>query len=165
MPETTRNARMERLYCSFWLGDCQFGVPAHLIREVRTTAVLTPIPGAPPAVCGYVNLRGQLYLVLDPRALWIGRTDGAHPNGHLIVFKEAAGESFAVQTDSVGDIVAIDDEQISVPTIHRETGAPAESEPQCDRLVTGIARLDDALVTLVDPSELLSAVFRGNDET
>ncbi len=148
------------LYCSFWVGERQFGVPVLLVKEVHAATAITPIPGAPPAVRGYVNLRGNLYLVLDPGELLTGDSAAVAVNGDFIVFKAEAGETFAIQTDRVGDIVAIYGEQIDVPKA--ESGRSSEGQRGGERLITGHAKLDHTLMTLVEPRELLSAVFQGS---
>ena len=145
------------LYCTFWIRHRQFGVPVLMIKEVHGPTTTTPIPRAPRAVRGYVNLRGNLYLLIDAGELLTGDDVPVAPDGDFIVFKAAAGENFAIQTERVGDILAIRGEQIALPT----TEAVQSSEPQrgSDRLIVGYAKLDHTLLTLVDPGELLSAVF------
>ena len=145
------------LYCTFWIRQRQFGVPVLMIKEVHGPTATTPIPGTPRAVRGYVNLRGNLYLLIDAGELLAGDGAPIAPDGDFIVFKAAAGENFALQTERMGDILAIRGEQIALPT----TEAVHSSEPprSSDRLIVGYAKLDHTLLTLLEPSELLSAVF------
>jgi chemotaxis signal transduction protein len=145
------------LYCTFWIGERQFGVPALLVKEVHAPTATTPIPGAPRAVRGYVNLRGNLYLLLDPGELLTADSAPVAADGDFIVFKAAAGENFAIQTDRVGDIVAVRGDQVAVPKT--EAGQLSERQRAAERLIVGHAKLDHTLLTLVDPRELLSAVF------
>ena len=142
------------LYCTFWIGERQFGVPAVLVKEVHAPTATTPIPGTPPAVRGYVNLRGNLYLLVDPGELLTGDARPAAADGDFIVFKATAGENFAIQTDRVGDIVAVRGEQIAMPK-----AAQARAQHGTERLIVGHAKLEHTLLTLVEPCELLAAVF------
>ena len=145
------------LYCSFWVGKRQFGVPVLLVKEVHAPTATTPIPGTPPAVRGYVNLRGNLYLLIDPDELLTGDAKPVAADGDLIVFKATAGENFAIQTDRVGDIVAVRGEQIAVP---KTDAGQASGRQRCtESLIIGHAKLDHTLLTLVEPRELLAAVF------
>ena len=112
---------------------------------------------------GYVNLRGNLYLVLDPRELLTGEPAATVSDGAFIVFKATAGETFAIQTDSVENIVPISSDQIDVPKT--ETRRLSDKEDHGQRLVTGHAKLDGGLMTLIEPRELLSAVFHGSHAT
>ena len=145
------------LYCTFWIGERQFGVPALLVKEVHAPTATTPIPGTPSAVRGYVNLRGNLYLLIDPGELLTGDAKPVAADGDFIVFKATAGENLAIQTDRVGDIVAVRDEQIAVP---KTDAGQASGRQRCtERLLIGHAKLEHTLLTLVEPRELLAAVF------
>ena len=150
-------------YCGFRVGKRKFGVPVFLIKEVQAPTPIAPVPGAPPAVRGYVNLRGNLYLVLDPRELLTGESSNVAEDGHFIVFNALAGEAFAIQTDGVEDIVSIGEDQIDVP--NAETRRLTDGNGQLQPLVTGHAKLEDGLMTLVEPRQLLSAVFHGSPTT
>jgi purine-binding chemotaxis protein CheW len=149
-----------RLHCTFWLQQRWFGVPADLVREVHAPAGITPIPGAPRSVAGYVNLRGQLFLVLDAGSLLTGITGKQPPGGHLIVFKSTAGEAFAIQAGEVGDIVAVHPDQVDVPKTYVVDGAASdETAREPASIVVGHARLDRALLILIDPKRLLTAAM------
>ncbi len=156
----TKDSPDIRLYCSFWLGEHWFGIDALSVREVSAQAVFTPIPFAPASVRGFVNLRGQLYLVLNMRGLLGMLPSASATEGHLIVFKPTAGESFAVYVDRIGDIVEVRDGQIDRP---RENGgeleALASSEPPAAGLTSGVVKLDSGLMTIVDPRRFLPALL------
>src|SRR4051812_35810408 len=145
------------LYCGFRLGERQFGVPVSLVKEVHEPMSITPIPRAPRDLRGYANLRGNLYLVLDPRELLTGESAQAKQGGHLIVFKASAGEDFAIQTDGVEDILRIGADQIDVPKA--DARRTADDNGHWQRLITGHAKLDEGLMTIIEPRELLDVVF------
>jgi purine-binding chemotaxis protein CheW len=162
MNEPVRNSPDARLYCSFWLGDHWFGIDALSVREVSTQTAFTPIPLAPAAVRGYVNLRGQLHLALDMRELLGMPSAGCRSDGHLIVFKQTIGDSFAVYVDRIGDIVAVRESQIDRPKDDEgEPDAPASAEPRSTGLISGVAKLDTGLMTVVDPRRFLPALAQG----
>lgn len=152
--ETTADAV---LYCGFRLGQRRFGVPVSLVAEVHAPMAIAPIPRSPRDLRGYVNLRGNLYLVLDPRELLTGESAHAAQGGHLIVFKNAAGENFAIQTDGVEDILQIRDDQIDEPKA--DAMRTAGENDRWQRPITGHAKLDEGMMTLVEPRELLDVVF------
>lgn len=148
-PATTNSST---LYCTFTAGGHRFGVPAQMVREVHAATAITPIPGTPRAVLGYANLRGHIYLVLNAGRM-LARVD-VTPSSEtqLVVFKPEAGESFALETGVIGEMTAIAPHQIDVPK--SADGAPGEMP-----CVTGHAKLDCELVTLIDPRQLLAAAF------
>lgn len=51
------------------LGSVRYGIELTDVREVVPDPLLTPVPGAPPAVLGVANLRGEVVPVLDTAAL------------------------------------------------------------------------------------------------
>jgi len=147
------------LYCSFWLGEHCFGVPSTSVSQVHAPVPLTFIPGAPTPVQGYVNLRGQLYLVLDPGELLLKRPQPVGQEAELIVFRASMGEAFAIAVERVGDMLAI-----LGPQIHTPGGRAGDVDLSSDArltesLIVGHARLDTLLVTLVEPRKLLPAAF------
>lgn len=140
------------LYCTFGAGGHRFGVPAQLVREVHAATAITPIPGAPPAVLGYANLRGRLYLVVHAHLLLAPGEATPEAETQLVVFKPEAGESFALETGAIGEMVAIAPHQIDVP----QQNETAQGTTSC---VIGYAKLDHELITLIDPRHLLTAAF------
>jgi purine-binding chemotaxis protein CheW len=51
------------------IGEDRYGIELTDVREVVPEPRLTPVPGAPPAVLGVVNLRGEVVPVLDTAQL------------------------------------------------------------------------------------------------
>jgi purine-binding chemotaxis protein CheW len=60
--------------CTFHIGPFYFGIPVEAVQEVLRGQTLTPVPLAPPAVKGLLNLRGDIVTVLD-----LSETLGGHP--------------------------------------------------------------------------------------
>lgn len=159
MLEPAQLTSLANLYCTFWLeGQC-FGIPSSTVSEVHAPVPLTPIPGAPAAVRGYVNLRGQLYLVLDPAELLLGRPQPAQATHELIVFQAQVGEAFAIAVERVGDMLPISHEQIHVPRPRTDDVDLSNDEFRAARLIVGHATLEAQLVVLVEAKELLPAAF------
>jgi purine-binding chemotaxis protein CheW len=164
MNEPSTDSPDRKLFCSFWLGEQWFGIDALLVKEVSAQAAFTPIPLAPAAVRGYVNLRGQLYLALDMRGLLGLPAASPQTEGHLIVFKPAAGESFAVYVDRIGHIVEVEEGQIDQPKDEDgESGTLISFELRFAGLISGVAKLDTGLMTVVDPHRFLPALLHGTN--
>ena len=139
------------IYCTFWLDQHCFGIPSWTIREIHRAVPLTPVPGTAERICGYVNLRGQLYLVLNPDGLLLDQVTVRKEARDLIVFRQEIGESFAIEVDGIGDITPIGDDQYHVQITDQSSGAHFEPPSARQGLVTGHATLTHQLVTLVDP--------------
>lgn len=149
----------EELYCSFRVDEHWFAVPAALVREVHVQPPITPTPGAPRTVAGYVNLRGHLFLVLNANELLLGRSGDVHDEAYLVVFKAAAGDSFALRTGPMGEMRTIRRDDIDLPVAPLVGERHATPHEDVRAYLIGHAKLDSALMTLIEPRKLLSAAF------
>ncbi|MFL5803246.1 MAG: chemotaxis protein CheW [Roseiflexaceae bacterium] len=57
------------LIVTFQIAHQQYGLPLHVVIEIVRLPALVTLAGAPPTLCGLLNLRGQYVPVLDGRAL------------------------------------------------------------------------------------------------
>jgi purine-binding chemotaxis protein CheW len=146
-------------YCTFVLAGLWFGVRAELVSEVHVQFPLTSIPGAPAAVRGYVNLRGQLHLVLSGRRLLLNDSDRGPADGSLVVFQSTLDEAFALEVDQAGDVVEVSSPMIDAPQPPGGSGGSESFRNVRSALISGYAKLDSCLVTLIDPRRLLWAAF------
>lgn len=66
-------------------GEC-YGLPVEGVREIVKELNITPVPGAPPAVEGVINLRGEILAVINlKKALGIEAVAGAGMERRIIV--------------------------------------------------------------------------------
>jgi purine-binding chemotaxis protein CheW len=141
---------------TFRLGEALFGFDVRLVQSVNVLPPLTPVPQAPPAVRGCVNLRGQIHLVVDLKCLLgLGSTEPG-PATRLVVFKPALGDPFGVLVDRVGDVVALPADCVS-------QGRRAEGDADGTdhgELVAGIGKLEEELLVVLDAGRLLAALGR-----
>jgi purine-binding chemotaxis protein CheW len=140
------------LYCTFRLAGRLFGVNVLDVKEISAATTFTTIPHAPPEVCGYVSLRGQIHLLLDLRQmLGLERAELTHAS-RLVLFKPSIGDAFGVLVDTVGDIIRLGGDQI-------EPRAPADGQEGGD-LLAGVGELEDELVILLEPRRFLPGLQR-----
>ncbi len=78
-----------------------YAVPMSDVREVVTGPLLTPLPGAPDAVAGLLNVRGEVIPVVDGHAL-VGavRHAGGHDRRSAVVVDTRLG-AVAIVFDGV----------------------------------------------------------------
>jgi purine-binding chemotaxis protein CheW len=146
-------------FCTFRLADRLFGFDVFAVKEVNTQTALTPVPHAPAAVRGYVNLRGNIALVLDMRLLLGLGASEVSAESRLIVFKPSVGDSFGVLVDQIGDFVTLSAE--SIENKLPDELSQAEETPaarQAGELVKGVGKLATELLIILDPYKLLKAV-------
>lgn len=139
--------------CTFQVAGRMFGVDILDVKEINAENDYTPVFHAPHEVQGYVNIRGQIHLVLDLRAL-LGlqaQDDAAQGRRQLVLFKHTVGESFAVQVDAIGDIVSVDE-------AHYEPGQSGGAEVADGieaGLMLGVCRLEKGLLVVLDAHRFL----------
>ena len=54
-------------FCTFYLDEVWFGLKVESVQEVLAAPAITPVPLAPHAIAGLVNLRGQIVTTIDLR--------------------------------------------------------------------------------------------------
>lgn len=141
-------------YCTFQLQGGLFGIDALAVKEITVLPPLTPIPHAPGAVRGCVNLRGQIVLVSDMNCLLQTGESAIGPETRLVVFRAHLGDPFGILVDRIGNIVELCDEKIEKTangSLSRENAG--DSSPEA--LVAGIGKLSDKLLTILDAGKLL----------
>lgn len=119
-----------------------YGIDSGAVREIVSPLEATRLPGAPPHVRGVVNLRGQLLTVVDLGHRLTGApTETAE--GSIVVIT-AAERLLGLLVDDVHDV-----QELEVVPAEREVLARA------DGLLTGVGRLDDEVVLVIDIPELV----------
>ncbi len=137
---------MRRQLCTFWLGDLYLGIGVERIQEVLRSHRVTPVPLAPPAISGLINLRGQIVTAVDLRRRFgiPGEDRPEHPM-HLILRGEAGSLSFVV--DRVGDVVEVTDEDYEDP--------PDTLKGEARQLIRGAYKLEERLMLVIDTEHAL----------
>lgn len=136
----------ERRICTFALAGLRIGFGIEHVREVLAAPDVTPVPLAPPAVVGLMNLRGRILTVVDARTrLGLPAGDHVRPT-HVIV--EHAGEVVSVVVDADDEVIDVDDAALGpVPT--------TVSEP-IRLCATGAYQLSPGLLVVLDVDSLLA---------
>jgi purine-binding chemotaxis protein CheW len=145
-----------QLFCTFRSADHWFGVPVGDVKEVTTQTTCTRIPHAPREVAGYVNIRGHIFMALDPRLL-LGLEARATKENRLILFKPGVGPSFGLLVDEIGDIVAVNANQIENFGAGADELSAAASVNRAD-LISRICKLPAGLMVILEPRNFVRIV-------
>ncbi|MEI6713746.1 MAG: chemotaxis protein CheW [Verrucomicrobiota bacterium] len=97
-----------RQICTFLLNGQLFGLDVDCVLEVIRSQPLTIVPLAPDAVCGLINLRGQIVTAIDLRRrleLPISQDESTAPKMNIII-KTAEGP-LCFPIDDVGDVMEV----------------------------------------------------------
>jgi purine-binding chemotaxis protein CheW len=146
-----------RTFCTFHLRNGLYGIDALAVKEITVMPPITPIPHASPEVRGYVNLRGQIVLVLDSNCILSGIASTLGPDSRLIVCRAHLGDPFGILVDRIGDIWELSCENIE----KYANGAAAGNIAGCiarDELIFGVGKLEACLLTIIDAGKLLPSL-------
>lgn len=144
---------------SFRLGGRLFGVNIMDVKEINANVEITPVHHSPRSIRGYMNIRGQIYLVVDLHAEFdFEQTEITHES-RVIIFKQSVDESFGILVDSVADVVKVDEMTI---TDRREGGwspddAALEKRKAREDLCIGVCPLEKELMLVLDARAILAA--------
>ena len=143
----------EALLLTFAVGNRLLAVPATLVLEVSREFTVTRVPGAARAIAGVINFRGEIIVAID-MAHRLGLDDPAEASRALCIFLAAEQTSIAMLVDRVLPMCKVSPSMID----------KAIADSASDRLLRGVVRLPDSLLTLVDVGELLPAIERSRSE-
>ncbi len=127
--------------CTFRLGSLYLGVNVLDVQEVLYRAEVCRVPHAEPAICGLINLRGQIATTIDMRTrLGIEPRDPEAQPIHVVV--RSAGESVNLLVDKIGDVLAVDPDLYEPP--------PETMSGIAKELILGAYKLTDELLLILD---------------
>ena len=144
-------------YCTFWLDGQRFGIEVLDVQEVLRTQSMTPVPLAPEAITGLINLRGQIITAIDlrHRLELPPREDGAS-SVNIVVRTEEGPVSLLV--DSIGGVLEVDRADYELPP---ETISGAGRD-----LIAGVYKVDGPLLHVLEVErvigELVTATRKGD---
>lgn len=139
---------MGTLLATFNVGEYLCAVPAAQVQEVLMGQPRTPTPGAPPAIAGLINLRGQVVSALDLRLrMGINLSSRADQDASMSVVVSSQDEVWSLLVDKIGDVIEVDDSQFELPP-DTLTGALRE-------LIKGAYKLDEQLLLVLDVLRVL----------
>jgi len=138
---------MERQLVVFRLGNEHYGVDIGKVEGIVNMLPITAVPDAPDFVDGVTNLRGEVLPVLALRKRF-GLPDVETTRQTRIVVVEASGAKVGMIVDEVNEVLRVAEEAIEPPSPVVTTVDSA--------FITGIAKIDERLVILVNLGKLLT---------
>ena len=134
-------------YVTMTIGGQWFGIPVLSVQDVLGPQQIAMIPLAPSEVAGSLNLRGRIVTAIDPRVR-LGLPDREEGATVMSVVVEHIGELYSLLIDQVGEV-------LKLPTSRFEQN-PASLDQRWRDLSSGIYRLDDRLLIVIDIDRLLN---------
>jgi purine-binding chemotaxis protein CheW len=123
-----------------------FGLPVIQVRDVLRHWQLTPVPLAPRAVAGLLNLRGHIVTAIDLRLRLGLPSEGGRSEATLVVV-ENGSELYALVVDRVGDVLRMEERRLET--------APVGLDPGWRAVASAVYTTDTGFIVLLDIARLL----------
>lgn len=134
-------------FVTMTIADQLFGIPVLQVQDVLSPQRITRIPLAPPEIAGSLNLRGRIVTAVDVRLrLGLPPLEAARRGMSIVV--ELRGELYSLMVDNVGEVLSLLGEDFE--------RNPATLDPRWREVSTGIYRLNEKLLVVLDVSRLLN---------
>ncbi len=124
-----------------------YGVEIGRIQEIIRVQPITAVPNGPAFIEGLTNLRGRVIPVMDLRKRFGLAAPEANRRTRIVV-AELGAHTVGLIVDGVSEVLRVKGEQIEPPSTLVTT---ADST-----FLRGVARLDERLILLLDPTHILS---------
>ena len=134
------------VYVTAMIDGQLFGLPIVRVQDVFIPERLTRVPLAPPEIVGVLNLRGRIVTLIDLRRRF-GLRERKEGEDVMAIGVESRGESYGLLIDRVGEVVELDG-------VAREPN-PVNLDQRLAQMSSGIYRLDDQLLVVVDVDRVL----------
>lgn len=132
---------------SFKIGDEEFGVNILQVQEINRLVQITQVPNAPDFIEGVMNLRGKIVPVVNLRKRF-GLPHKEYDKNTRVVVVELNGKTVGFIVDSVSEVLRFSKNDVD-PTPDLISGIGNE-------YITGIAKLGDRLLILLDLEKVLT---------
>jgi purine-binding chemotaxis protein CheW len=131
----------------FKMGNEYYGLPISLVKEIIKPLPITKFPKSPPFVEGVIDLRGRILPIINLRKLF-----GLEPlpltDDSRFVDLQMDSLSIGVVVDAVSEVIRLSRKQI-------EPAPPIVAGVE-GKYLSGIARMDDKLILLLDLDEIFA---------
>jgi purine-binding chemotaxis protein CheW len=106
-PAQSSDTREAERILLFGISEARFGIPLETVTEAIGNPKIAPVPGAPKAVVGLIQLRGEVRPVwnIGP-LLGLAAPENEHPENSRIILLRNGTHEFGILVDRIEDVVA-----------------------------------------------------------
>lgn len=126
---------------------CEYGVPITQVQEIIPITSPTKLPQSPDFVEGIINLRGRIIPIIDLKKRFNMGTSEITPETRSVVV-EVDGQTVGIIVDEVSEVLRLSADNIEPP--------PAVIGGITAEYLTGVGKLEDRLLILLDMDKILS---------
>ncbi|MCK5237810.1 MAG: chemotaxis protein CheW, partial [Deltaproteobacteria bacterium] len=131
----------------------EYAVELQTIQEIVRQGEISSLPSQSDFVEGVINLRGRVIQIVDLARKFAKGSGDAITNGKILVINTGGG-GFGILVDNVSEVFSVEGDNIE----------PLSSMEQGGEYLIGVVKVDDRLLTLLDPLKLLSPNEMGSLE-
>ncbi len=131
----------------FSLGKEEFGVDITQVREILKVPRITDVPNSPEFIEGVINLRGQITTIMDLRKR-LGVGIGEIDDDARIIIIEVEDMAMGMIVNSVTEVLHMSTKDVDP--------APSISSDVETEYISGVGKLKDRLLILLDVAKILS---------
>ena len=142
--EKTSHARE---YIVFSVADTFCALNINEVQEIKRFTDITTVHHAPNYVRGVINLRGQIVTVIDLCKKLYYETDKSDTEKRIVIVKHDE-EYIGLLVDGIEDVINTEPDEILPP--------PSNINYPESRFFTGVYKLEDALVAILDKNSILN---------
>ncbi|WP_418791568.1 chemotaxis protein CheW [Phosphitispora sp. TUW77] len=137
----------ELQFVVFKLGNEEYGVPIIQVKEINRLTTTTKVPKSPVFIEGIINLRGQIIPILNMKKRFdLTLTEYTGEARFIVV--QVVNHTFGIEVDSVSEVLRINSSDIE-PAPYMVCGIDSQ-------YITGVAKVEERLLILLDLDRLLS---------
>ncbi|MFN3134299.1 MAG: chemotaxis protein CheW [Candidatus Kryptonium sp.] len=137
---------------SFKIGSEEFGVNILQVQEINRPTQITHVPNIPDFIEGVINLRGKIIPVVNLRKKF-GLGEKEYDKNTRVIVVELNNKIVGFIVDSVSEVLRISKKVVEPPPEIISSGVDTE-------YITGIAKLEERLLILLDLEKVLSVEER-----
>jgi len=134
-----------RQFLCFEVADRRFGLWSSVVLEAVRAVAVVPLPKAPPAVRGVINLRGKAVPVFDLRHRFGLPPREVEVTDHFVIAR-AGARTVALHADRAIGLLEVAESNVE----------EAKKVTPAAEYVEGIVKMPDGLVLIHDPATFLS---------
>ena len=132
---------------TFRIGEEEFGVDILAVQEIIRLVPITPVPRAPVAIAGVINLRGKVIPVVNMRSRFSLPARDASPQTRIVVMES--------EEKIVGFLVDAVSEVLRIPVTTVEDPPPVVAGIGSE-YIRGVGKLAERLLILLDLDRLMA---------
>ncbi|MBU5675619.1 chemotaxis protein CheW [Alkaliphilus sp. MSJ-5] len=137
----------ERQYVIFKLENEEYAVDIMNVKEISEYMECTKVPNSPNFIKGIINYRGNVVPVINLREKFDMLSASITPNTRIIIFG-LNDKQVGLLVDDASQVLTIDDTKIE--------DAPNIIMGSDDKFISGIGKIENRMVIILDLENLLS---------